>query len=100
VVYGDAGDSDFWKRIEPSKSMVKLVMLALPDSRTSIFSIQQLKERGYKGQITASVRYEDEIHLLKDEGIDAVYSLYEEAGVGFAEHVCEHMDYCELKDVE
>jgi glutathione-regulated potassium-efflux system ancillary protein KefC len=100
VFYGDAGDSDFWKRIEPSKSMVNLVMLALPDPRTSIFSIQQMKERGYKGQITASVRYEDEIHLLKDVGVNAVYSLYEEAGVGFANHVCEHMDYCKLKNVE
>ena len=98
VFNGDAGDSDFWKRIEPSKSMVNLVMLALPDPRTSIFSIQQMKERGYKGQITASVRHEDEIHLLKDVGIDAVYSLYEEAGVGFADHVCEHMDYCKLKN--
>ena len=59
-----------------------------------------MKERGYKGQIIASVRYEDEIPLLKDAGIDAVYSLYEEAGVGFVDHVCEHMDYCKLKNVE
>lgn len=98
VIYGDAGDSDFWKRIEPSKSLVTVVMLALPDPRTNIFSIQQMKERGYKGQITASVRYEDEIQFLKDAGIDAVYSLYEEAGVGFADHVCLHMDYCQLKN--
>ncbi|VEN72768.1 putative Kef-type K+ transport system, membrane component [Candidatus Desulfarcum epimagneticum] len=97
VLYGDAEDSDFWKRIEPSKSKVTLVMLALPDPRTGVFSIQQMKERGYKGQITASVRYEDEIRLLKDAGVDAVYSLYEEAGVGFADHVCAHMDYCKLK---
>ncbi len=100
VYFGDAGDSDFWKRVEPSKSLVRLVMLALPDVRTSIFSIHQMKERGYRGQITASVRYEDEMQLLKDAGIDAVYNLYEEAGVGFADHVCEHMDYCKLKNME
>lgn len=97
VVYGDAGDSDFWKRTDPSTSKVTLVMLALPDPRTGVFAIQQMKERGYTGQITASVRYEDEMRLLKDEGVNAVYSLYEEAGVGFADHVCEHMDYCKLK---
>lgn len=97
VFLGDASDSDFWKRVEPSKSRVCLVMLALPDPRTSIFSIQQMKERGYKGQITASVRYEDQMHLLKDAGIDAVYNLYEEAGIGFADHVCAHMDFCKLK---
>ncbi len=72
-------------------------MLALPDLKTGIFAIQQMKERGYKGQITASVRYEDEMHLLKEAGISAVYNLYEEAGAGFADHVCEHMDYCRLK---
>jgi len=100
VFFGDASDSDFWERVEPSKSRVCLVMLAVPDPRTSIFSIQQMKERGYRGQVTASVRYEDEIQLLKDAGIDAVYNLYEEAGVGFADHVCEHMDYCKLKNLE
>lgn len=100
VFYGDAGDSDFWKLIEPKKSMVSLVMLALPDPKTSIFSIHQMKQKGYKGQITASVRYTDEIRLLEKEGIDAVYSLYEEAGVGFADHVCNHFDYCALKEVD
>ena len=73
-------------------------MLALPDPRTGVFAIGQMKERGYNGQITASVRYEDEMHLLEDAGSDAVYNLYEEAGVGFADHVCEHMDYCMLKN--
>ena len=94
----DAGVSDFWERIEPANSQVTLVMLTLPDPRTSIFAIHQMKKKGYKGQITASVRYEDERPLLKDEGIDAAYSLYEEAGTGFADHVCEHMDYCKLKE--
>jgi len=80
--------------------MVGLVMLALPDPRANIFSIQQMKERGYRGQITASVRYEDEMQLLKNAGIDAIYNLYEEAGVGFADHVCDHMEYCKLKNVD
>ncbi len=99
VVYGDAGDSDFWNRIEPKKSKVNLVMLTVPDSNTSIFAVHQMKKNGYNGQITASVRYVDEIPLLKKEGIDAVYSLYEEAGVGFADHVCDHMDYCGMKQL-
>jgi hypothetical protein len=98
VVYGDAEDSDFWERVEPAKSRVDLVMLALPDPKTSTFAIRQMAQRGYQGQITASVRYEDEIPILKEVGINAAYSLYEEAGVGFADHVCAHMDYCKLKD--
>jgi len=98
VVYGDAEDSDFWERVEPAKSRIDLVMLALPDPKASIFAIRQMAQRDYQGQITASVRYEDEIPILKEVGINAAYSLYEEAGVGFADHVCDHMDYCKLKD--
>jgi predicted Kef-type K+ transport protein len=98
VIYGDAEDSDFWQRVEPAKSRVILVMLALPEANANIFAIRQMRRRGYQGQITASVRYEDEIPVLEQEGINAAYSLYEEAGVGFADHVCAHMDYCKLKD--
>jgi hypothetical protein len=98
VVYGDAEDSDFWERVEPAKSRITLVMLALPDTKTTTFAIRQMAQRGYRGQITASVHYEDEILTLKEAGIHAAYSLYEAAGVGFADHVCAHMDYCRLKD--
>ncbi|MDY6839617.1 MAG: cation:proton antiporter family protein [Thermodesulfobacteriota bacterium] len=98
VIYGDAEDSDFWQRVEPAKSRVELVMLALPEVSANTFAIRQMRRRGYQGQITASVRYEDEIYVLKQEGIDAAYSLFEEAGVGFADHVCDHMDYCKLKE--
>jgi predicted Kef-type K+ transport protein len=98
VIYADAEDSDFWERVDPAKSRVQLVMLALPDLNAAIFAIRQMNQIGYQGQIVASVRYEDEINILKKEGIDAAYSLYEEAGVGFANHVCAYTDYCKLQD--
>ena len=94
VVYGDAEDSDFWRRFVKVKSTVNLIMLALPTPGSSIFAVRELKKNGYTGQITASVRYEDEIMPLKQEGLNAAYSLYEEAGAGFADHVCTHLDYC------
>ena len=77
-------------------SRINLVMLTLPDPKSSVFAIRQMHQSAYQGQIAASVRYVDEIDLLKAEGIDAVYSLYEEAGVGFTDHVCSDMDYCQL----
>jgi predicted Kef-type K+ transport protein len=98
VLLGDASDSDFWARTDPLNSSIDLVMLALPDPKASVFAIDQLKKRGYAGQITASVRYEDEVSELKQAGIDAAYVLYEEAGVGFADHVCQHMDHCHLQE--
>ncbi|MBC2744774.1 MAG: cation:proton antiporter [Desulfosarcina sp.] len=98
VAFGDASDSDFWERTDPSKTSIGLVMLTLPDPKASAFAIRQLKERGYQGQITASVRYEDEVAVLKQAGIDAAYIIYEEAGVGFADHVCKHIDRRYLQD--
>ena len=35
------------------------------------------------------VEHEDQIHTLKEQGIDTVFNHYSEAGVGFAEHVLE-----------
>jgi glutathione-regulated potassium-efflux system ancillary protein KefC len=92
VVYGDAEDSDFWDRVDPSGSRVHVVMLALPDVEASVFAIRQIYQKGYTGQIAASVRYEDEIPVLQKEGVHATYSLYEEAGAGFAAHVLANLD--------
>jgi len=92
VVYGDAEDSDFWERVSPSESRVQMVMLAIPGVDAAVFAIRQMRERGYQGRIAASVRYEDEIPVLQKEGVHATYSLYEEAGAGFADHVCSLVD--------
>jgi hypothetical protein len=96
VLQGDASDIEFWERVDFSEPRIDLIMMALPDTETSAFVIRMLHKSGYQGQITASVRYEDDIELLKAEGVDAAYSLYEEAGTGFADHVCEHMSHCGL----
>jgi len=96
VIYGDAEDSDFWERVEPGNSRVQVVMLALPEPKAAVFAARQMRQRGFQGEITASVRYEEDIEILKKEGINAAYSLYEEAGVGFANHVCSKAGYCEL----
>ena len=100
VVHGDADDSDFWDRVDPRRSRIHLIMLALPDSKSSMFAIRQLKQKGFEGRIAASVRYDDEIGVLQEAGVDAAYSLYQEAGMGFANHVCKHMDRCGLQGSE
>jgi glutathione-regulated potassium-efflux system ancillary protein KefC len=40
---------------------------------------------------------EDEPIHTGEAGIDAAYSLYEEAGVGFVDHVCSELGYCRLR---
>ena len=98
VALGDASDSDFWERLDPAHTAIGMVMLTLPDARASAFAIQQMKERGYAGQITASVRYEDQVADLKAVGVDAAYVLFQEAGVGFADYACKHMDSCRMNE--
>ncbi len=98
VALGDASDSDFWEGITVTGTHIGMVMLALPDPETSAFAISQIKGRGYRGHITASVRYEDEVDELKRLGIDAAYVISQEAGVGFADYVCKHMDHCRRQE--
>ena len=98
VTLGDASDSDFWQRLDPMATTIDMVMLTLPDAKASAFAIDQMRARGYTGQITASVRYEDEIDELKTVGIDAAYVISHEAGIGFADYACKHMDGCSIAD--
>ena len=35
VVHGDASDSDFWERIEPSRSLLELVMMVPAPKRSA-----------------------------------------------------------------
>ena len=88
----------FGNKSDPAHTGIRMVMLTLPDAQASAFAIQQLQGRGYGGQITASVRYQDEVDALKQAGIDAAYVMYQEAGVGFADYVCKHMDHCQLQE--
>ncbi|MCF6341344.1 MAG: cation:proton antiporter [Bacteroidales bacterium] len=84
VFHGDATSSDFWERILPS-SDVRLIILAMTKHSTHMQVIEQLKEKCDEKMIAALCHYEDEIEELKAEGVQVVFNLYAEAGVGFAE---------------
>ncbi len=85
VVYADVMDKDFWGTVDLSNILI--VFLNLPDFDKNVFTVTQLKEKGFKGHIAAIAMYDEEINLLKSAGADEVYNFYSEAGIGFAEHV-------------
>lgn len=85
VIYADVMDKDFWGTIDLTE--ISMVFLNLPDFDKNMFTILQLKEKGFQGHIAAIAMYDDEINLLKAAGAAAVYNFYSEAGIGFAEHV-------------
>ncbi|MCW8931993.1 MAG: cation:proton antiporter [Gammaproteobacteria bacterium] len=85
VIYADVMDKDFWGTVDLTK--IEMAFLNLPDFDKNLFTVTQLKEKGFQGHISAIAMYDDEIGLLKEAGAEAVYNFYSEAGIGFAEHV-------------
>ena len=84
VLFGDATNSDFWERILPSPN-VRLIILAMTKHSIHMQVIEQLKEHCDEKMIAALCHYEDEIEELKQAGVQVVFNLFAEAGVGFAE---------------
>jgi len=85
VIYADIMDKDFWEKINLTE--ISVVFLSLPDFHKNIFTIVQLKKKGFQGTISVIAMYSNEIAPLKEAGADTVYNFYSEAGIGFAEHM-------------
>ena len=90
VISGDATDPDFWERILDTAN-VKLVLLAMPHHQGNQIALEQLQQRNFSGQIAAIAAHPDQTDSLIEEGVDAAYNIYNEAGTGFARHVCEQL---------
>ncbi|UJF17494.1 cation:proton antiporter [Vibrio sp. SS-MA-C1-2] len=90
VITADATDSDFWARILNTQN-VKLVLLAMPHHQANQIALEQLKQKGFEGKVAAIAEYSDQIDGLLESGADAAFNLYNEAGTGFAQHVCDRL---------
>lgn len=86
VVQGDAGDTDFWEKLERAPNL-ELVLLAIPNHVGNVFAVEQLKKLNYKGKISAMVQYSEDADALIAAGVNSAYNLYEAAGAGFVDHV-------------
>lgn len=84
IVEGDAVDSDFWDKLLVSDE-VELVVLAMPHHAGNVYALEQLRGQDFKGRIAAIVEYPDEIERLKALGADAVFEVYEGAGLSLAD---------------
>jgi predicted Kef-type K+ transport protein len=83
VVAADASDPDFWQRVDLDK--LELVMLALTNHQENLLVARLLSGIGYRGQIAAVVRFQEEAEELEALGI-STFNLYAQAGAGFAAH--------------
>ena len=88
----DVTDPDFWRRLPAPDGTVKLVVLALANLDAMLYSMEMLKQIGYKGDVAAVARYDDEVEELRAAGVDTAFNIYGEAGAGLAAHVCESLE--------
>lgn len=88
VVLGDPTDADFWDRVKRNHG-VDLIMLTLPKIQSNLAILRQLKRFGFPGDVAVLAQFPDEESILKEAGASAVFNIYAEAGLGFADHVVE-----------
>ena len=90
VIAGDATDMDFWARANTGESdKIRLVILAMADHTANLNAIKELTRGQFEGRIAAMALYEDQVEELREAGAHAAYNIYDQAGFGFAEHICQ-----------
>jgi predicted Kef-type K+ transport protein len=93
VIHDDATDMDFWEKVDVNHlqkgGQVFMVILCMGDYSSNKNTIKQLKKINFSGYLAATAKYDDELEELKKLGVDSAYNLYVEAGVGFANHICD-----------
>ncbi len=95
VVHDDATDSEFWEYVSTKPiGQIKLIMLCMEDHASNIFAVERLKAINYDGLLAATGRFEDEVITLKEKGVHSAYNLYTEAGIGFANQICDQLEKC------
>jgi len=89
VLYADAEDPGLWANL--NLESVHTVMLAMPELSAKILSARQLRKLGFKGTITTTVVFTEEIDQLKAAGADFVFNYYDGIGASFAQYSLEYL---------
>ena len=89
VVYADAEDPGLWTRLK--LDYLQSVMLAVPDLEAKCMAARELRRVGFTGLISSTNVYPEEESAILEAGCDLTFNYFNEAGVGFAEHVFEAM---------
>jgi predicted Kef-type K+ transport protein len=87
VAYADAEDPSFWHLLNIDR--LRAIMLAVPDLEAKVTAARALRQRGFRGLVSATHLYPEERGPIIEAGCDVTYNYYTEAGVGFARHTYE-----------
>jgi len=91
VILGDATDSDFWERVHAAPHNLRAVLLAMPEHRSNMYAVQQIRSGNFTGFIAALAKFPEHAELLKAAGVQEAFNMYAEAGTGFAASVESEM---------
>ena len=93
VVRGDPTDLDFCERVI-NEGKLRRAMLALPNHRANLVAAAELHALRQKFDlvVTATAKHDDQVRELEENGVDAAFNLYAEAGQGYADFVRETLD--------
>ena len=85
--YANVSSTDFWSKIGNKNSNIEWIMLCIPNVEAKKAAANLARHCGFKGRISATSIYPDEEKVLIENGVDAVFNIYTEAGAGLAQHV-------------
>ncbi|MGD8927216.1 MAG: cation:proton antiporter [Thioalkalispiraceae bacterium] len=89
VLYADAEDPGFWTNL--NLEGVHTILLAMPELTAKILATRQLRKQGFKGTISTTSVYDEELEQLKSAGANHIYNYYEGLGSNFAQSALEHV---------
>ncbi|MBI3561963.1 MAG: cation:proton antiporter [Gammaproteobacteria bacterium] len=85
VLYADAEDPGLWEKLDLSG--VRAILVVVPDLEAKRFAIRQLRQVGFRGFISSTAVFGEEVAQLQKDGANTVYNYYDGVGASFAEAV-------------
>jgi hypothetical protein len=89
VFYADAEDPGIWDKLKLDG--VRAILLAMPELEAKRYAAHSLRTAGFRGIISATATYPEQLDVLKQAGVDKAYNYFEEVGVGFAGHLMDDL---------
>lgn len=87
VQLGDSTDFDFWN--QTPLTGVRAIMLASTHLQTNIRALQEIRNAGFTGHVSAVAAFDGDIAPLKEAGATSAFNIFTDAGAGFAMHTYE-----------
>ncbi|MCK5828822.1 MAG: cation:proton antiporter, partial [Methylococcales bacterium] len=89
----DVSSPDFWSRLDIKNSEIKWILLCTSNVHANAITANLARQKGFKGFISSTTHYPDEDYTLTHAGVDAVFNIYAEAGVGLVQQSEEIINF-------